>query len=93
MVEKGDYVDPDDPVVAQLGSALDKFQTKCDSPRDRLANVMVSMHDRMKDRGVDESYLSILTHVYDSIPDGTYYHGSEISEPFAAYAVLRAPSN
>lgn len=93
VLERGDYVAPDDPAVAELGRALDKFQTKSDSPRDRLANVAALVHDQMKERGVDESYLSILTHVYDALPDDAHLHGDQISGPFAAYATLRAPSN
>ena len=90
-IQSGGYVDPNDPLVAQFGSVLNDLEGKCQESRNQLSGISIIVHNDMAQRGVDESYLSILQHVDASIPDDLVNSGGaqKCADIFAAYAVLR----
>ena len=88
-----------DPLVDQFAAQIRRMAAKSEKPDDStislpegIARMTITIHDKMAERGVDEDYLSILTHVNDSVPDGVQL-GQHPADVFAAYAVLRAPAN
>lgn len=66
VIQSGQSLSQDDPLVGEFQQALLNLKTMCHANGKQLAGMDVITHDDMAKRGVEESYLSILQHVYDS---------------------------
>ncbi len=68
---------------------LDLIAPHCDEPRDQVAGMPVVIQKTLKDRGVNESMLSIITNGGMAVKaiSGT----TRCADIFAAYAALRIP--
>lgn len=78
---------PDAMLVGRIGAELDRLEPKCNESRERLSDFTVRTHDLMKEKGVDESHLSILSSVNAAIPQGA--PRMPCADIFAGYLVLR----
>lgn len=90
-IETGRDVAEDDPLVRSFAVALDELQRLCGADsRVRIADQAVVAQRLLKNGGVTESLLSILTHVGESIPEESKQQlNPACSDAFGAYVVLR----
>ena len=90
-IETGRDVAEDDPLVRSFAAALDELQRLCRADnRERIADQAVVAQRLLKNGGVTESLLSILTHVRKSIPEESKQQlNLACSDAFGAYVVLR----
>jgi hypothetical protein len=68
-LDKGSVVTDDDPETQNYAIALDRLEQKCGNPRTNLGDMAVVARDQMATRGIQETLLSILQRVRQSIPD------------------------
>jgi hypothetical protein len=59
-IQQGGYVSKDDPLLVRFAQALDRLETKCPEPRERLADMGVKGRDLLRERGIQEPLVSIL---------------------------------
>jgi hypothetical protein len=67
VVDKGGYIRPDDPVVAEFASAPAVLQKQCFKTRSQIGDYTVSIQKQLIERGVQESLLAILKAVTDPV--------------------------
>lgn len=82
---------PDAATVAQYQTALDGLRPLCTEPEDKIAaEIWASWQDLEKNGVTDETNLTLIGHIKDSVPDGTVVNCQGV---MAAYLTLREPSN
>ena len=90
-------VEENDLLVRQFAAQLDALEAKVDEPRGEkakrlaLANMTLKLHDMLEEKGVDDSYLSILTHVNAMIPVSATLGKNDTAAVFATYYEFRIP--
>jgi len=76
-----------DPLVAKLNTALNRLAPKCRESHHKLAAETWASWKDLRKNGVDESILSVLTHVRESIP--AVMGRTNCAQIMAAYLLLR----
>jgi hypothetical protein len=79
----------DDPLVGQFRRQLDFLTPRCQEGRQGVADLSIRVHKTLAAHGVDETYLSIMTHVADAMPADA--GKIKCGPAFAAYGKLRTP--
>lgn len=87
VIQQNGYVASNAPLVQEYRHALDVLAPKCRESRQNLADFAVATHNFLAKHGIQETELSTLQHVADSIPaDAPVMICRDV---FAAYATLR----
>jgi hypothetical protein len=90
-IQQGGYVREDDPLVVQFGEALDRLESKCPEPRERLADMGVKGRQILLGKGVDEPLLSVFQNWGASLPgETTKGEVGPCADVLAVYVTLRA---
>ena len=87
-LDEGRVIRADDPLVRQYDAVLDSLQVKCGNERARLGDMAVTTQRLMEEQEIQESLLSILVHVRQSISE-SFPRREDCAEVFGAYAFLR----
>jgi len=96
-IQNNGPVEQNDLLVRQFAAQLDALEPKVSDPRGEqakrvaLANMTLKLHDMLEEKGVDESYLSILTHVNAMIPVSSPLGKNDTAAVFATYYEFRIP--
>ena len=90
-IQQGAYISGDDPLVARFGQALDRLESKCLEPRERLADMSLKGRELLTEKGIYEPLVSTVENWGASIPDGvTKGAVGPCADILAAYVTLRA---
>jgi hypothetical protein len=86
-IDSGRLPSPSDPRVRKCQRVMAALDLKCKESRIRRADMAVVSRRLLREAGISESVLSILTHVNQSIPRG--FGRMPCAGIFAAYVTLR----
>jgi len=85
-IDKGEYLDEDDPVINEYSILLDSLMEKTTNSRIDISDIIVTTQRLLKENGVDMSLLNILKDLDSSIPEES--PKLELEDIAAAYIVL-----
>ena len=90
-VSAGAAVAADDPIVGEFRAVLDILDEKCPDDRQDIADIGVSTHDAVTERGLDITLLQMLQDLSDNIPADLAVTGISCAIAFSAYVQSEAP--
>lgn len=89
-IQQGGYVSKDDPLVVRFGHVLDRLDSKCPEPRERIADMGVKGRDLLREKGIQEPLVSTFENWGASIPGEVTKGGvGPCADILAVYVVLR----
>jgi len=87
VIDKGGYLDEDDPIVSQYRIAINNLKPKVNNTETEISDIAVRAQEILRDdHGINLTILKILRDFDASIPDGT--EKFDLVEIAAAYMTL-----
>ncbi len=90
-VSAGGEVDEDDPSVGEFRAVLDVLEASCPDDRQDIADLAVSTHQTVTERGLEITLLQMMRDLSENIPPDLAATGISCAIALAAYVESEAP--
>ena len=90
-ISAGGEVDADDPTVAEFSAVLDVLEETCPDDRQEIADLAVSTHQAVTERGLEITLLQMMQDLSENIPPDLAATGISCAVALAAYVESEAP--
>ncbi len=90
-INAGGVVDDNDPSVDEFRSVLDVLEESCPDDRQKMADLAVSTHQTVTDRGLEITLLQMMRDLSENIPPDLDDLGISCAIALAAYVESEAP--
>ncbi len=90
-VNAGGEVDEDDPSVDEFRAVLDVLEESCPDDRQEIADLAVSTHQTVTERGLEITLLQMMRDLSENIPPDLADTGISCAIALAAYVESEAP--
>ena len=90
-VSAGGEVDEDDPSVGEFRAVLDVLEESCPDDRQEIADLAVSTHQTVTERGLEITLLQMMRDLSENIPPDLDDLGISCATALAAYVESEAP--